>query len=44
MVQNSDERKSKIMFDEIIDDLIRKKTNKENELKTQIEKNKRNLL
>jgi len=32
------------MFNEIIDDLIRKKNSKENELKTQIEKNKKNLL
>ena len=32
------------MFNEIIDDLIRKKTSKENELKSQIEKNKKNLL
>ena len=41
---NNDERKSNIMFNEIIDDLIRKKTDKENELKNQIEKNKKNLL
>ena len=44
IIQTSDERKSKIMFNEIIDDLIRKKTSKENELKNQIEKNKKNLL
>ena len=42
--KNNDERKSNIMFNEIIDDLIRKKTDKENELKNQIEKNKKNLL
>ena len=44
IIQTSDERKSKIIFNEIIDDLIRKKTSKENELKNQIEKNKKNLL
>ena len=44
IIQTSDEKKSKIMFNEIIDELIRKKTSKENELKNQIEKNKKNLL
>ena len=44
IIQTSEEKKSKIMFNEIIDDLIRKKTNKENEMKIQIEKNKKNLL
>ena len=43
-LQINEERKSKIMFNEIIDDLIRKKISRENELKTQIEKNKKNLL
>jgi len=43
-LQMNEERKSKIMFNEIIDDLIRKKISRENELKTQIEKNKKNLL
>ena len=43
-IQTSDERKSKIMFNEIIEDFIRKKTTKENEHKNQIEKNKKNLL
>ena len=42
--KNNDERKSNILFNEIIDDLIRKKTDKENELKNKIEKNKKNLL
>ena len=42
--QENDEKKSKILFNEIIDDLIRKKTSKENMLKIQIEKNKKNLL
>ena len=44
IILTNEERKSKIMFNEIIDDLIRKKTNKENEVKIQIEKNKKNLL
>ena len=44
MFQINDEKRSKIMFNEIIDDLIRKKNSKENELKNQIEKNKKNLL
>ena len=43
-MQENDEKKSKILFNEIIDDLIRKKTSKENMLKIQIEKNKKNLL
>ena len=42
--QTSDEKQNQILFNEIIDDLIRKKTNKENEIKIQIEKNKKNLL
>ena len=44
VIQENDEKKSKILFNEIIDDLIRKKTSKENMLKMQIEKNKKNLL
>ena len=44
IIQENDEKKSKILFNEIIDDLIRKKTSKENMLKIQIEKNKKNLL
>ena len=44
VIQENDEKKSKILFNEIIDDLIRKKTSKENMLKIQIEKNKKNLL
>ena len=44
IIQENDEKKSKILFNEIIDDLIRKKTSKENMLKMQIEKNKKNLL
>ena len=44
IIQTSDEKKCKIMFNEIIDELIRKKTSKENDLKNQIEKNKKNLL
>jgi len=42
--EENDEKKSKILFNEIIDDLIRKKTSKENMLKIQIEQNKKNLL
>ena len=42
VIQENDEKKSKILFNEIIDDLIRKKTSKENMLKIQIEKNKKN--
>ena len=44
LIQTSDEKQNQILFNEIIDDLIRKKTNKENEIKNQIEKNKKNLL
>ena len=42
--QENEEKKSKILFNEIIDDLIRKKASKDNMLKIQIEKNKKNLL
>ena len=44
VIEINEEKKSKILFNEIIDDLIRKKTSKENMLKIQIEKNKKNLL
>ena len=44
IIQENDEKKNKILFNEIIDDLIRKKTSKENMLKLQIEQNKKNLL
>ena len=40
-LQINEERKSKIMFNEIIDDLIRKKASKDNMLKIQIEKTKK---
>ena len=42
--QENNKNQNLSMFNEIIDDLIRKKTSKENELKSQIEKNKKNLL
>ena len=44
ITQENEEKKSKILFNEKINDLIRKKTSKENMLKIQIEKNKKNLL
>ena len=44
IISNNEEIKSKMLFNEIIDDLIRKKSSKENMLKIQIEKNKKNLL
>ena len=44
ITQENEEKKSKILFNENINDLIRKKTSKENMLKIQIEKNKKNLL
>ena len=44
LIQTTDEKQNQILFNEIIDDLIRKKTSKENEIKNQIEKNKKTLL
>ena len=44
ITQENEEKKSKILFNEKINELIRKKTSKENMLKIQIEKNKKNLL
>ena len=44
IISSNEEKKSKMLFNEIIDDLIRKKSSKENMLKIQLEKNKKNLL